>query len=910
MNGTDLPVELPRPIADALDRGATVVTVNQRSARNIRLAYDRCKRGLGLISWQPADVLAWDSWTAFLWRSLLLEGQVSELLLNRTQEHTIWRRVISTDPEMQNTLRSPDSLAELAADAWKLLARHNGLLRLRGNWANPETRTFQRWVMEFERRCRAEKLLPQASLESALSHALERSHLRIAGAIALFGFEEMTPAQRKLIEDAVLSGTTVEELTLAVESTDRLLVRAEDEDHELEIAARWARNLLHERPSTRIAIILPSLEDRRTSIDRVFRAVLAPELEDIAAANHTAPYEFSLGSPLAETPMVRVALDLLRWVSGPLAIDRISALLVSPLFAADEDERHARATFDAFELRQAKILRPEASLNWLADMIARSRRRPQLTTLLSVLKTTARITEGISAGERRSYGAWADAIRELLQAMRWGRGPHEDSIEFQTRRKWESALDELATLDFEGERLDLVQARTELERITRLTTFAPESRDTPIQILGPLEAAGSNFDAVWFIGAANLTWPPNISTNPLLPWALQRELGAPGTDNSSDDMRAGRIVQRIAASAPVSIFSYATESRDGVQRPSPVLDVLHLRESSVAAVAPPLETFPVVPLEEFTDAAPLSPLPDRIIRGGAEILHLQAACGFRAFAEHRLWSNDLEQLELGMDAGERGNVVHRALEHFWREEATSQTVLKAMTSEQRKAALDRSIEYGLRRVSKLLTGWDEAYLEMQRTRLAVLLDAWLQIELKREPFSVKLNEQRFDDAHIGPLRLSVRLDRVDESETGDVIIDYKTGTAAPSEWQGNRPDAPQLPLYAVLAVDAQPESQLADVAFGLLRPAKEMAFDSFTKKITAETSKSQRRPRSLPEQIDTWRDVLTELAQAFYRGDTRVDPKKYPTTCSRCEQRILCRLNPAAFDEDLDEEETPDTGNG
>ena len=54
MNETDLLVELPRPIADALDRGATVVTANQRAARTLRVAFDRSKRELGFTSWQPA----------------------------------------------------------------------------------------------------------------------------------------------------------------------------------------------------------------------------------------------------------------------------------------------------------------------------------------------------------------------------------------------------------------------------------------------------------------------------------------------------------------------------------------------------------------------------------------------------------------------------------------------------------------------------------------------------------------------------------------------------------------------------------------------------------------------------------------------------------------------------------------
>ena len=42
-------------------------------------------------------------------------------------------------------------------------------------------------------------------------------------------------------------------------------------------------------------------------------------------------------------------------------------------------------------------------------------------------------------------------------------------------------------------------------------------------------------------------------------------------------------------------------------------------------------------LEEVEDVARIQALPDRVIRGGARVLELQAACGFRAFAEQRLW---------------------------------------------------------------------------------------------------------------------------------------------------------------------------------------------------------------------------------------------------------------------------------
>ena len=74
-----------------------------------------------------------------------------------------------------------------------------------------------------------------------------------------------------------------------------MLVEAADERAELECAARWVRRILEERDGARVGVIVPGLEKERAEIDRVFREVLAPELEDIGAGEDGAPYEFSLG---------------------------------------------------------------------------------------------------------------------------------------------------------------------------------------------------------------------------------------------------------------------------------------------------------------------------------------------------------------------------------------------------------------------------------------------------------------------------------------------------------------------------------------------------------------------------------------------------------------------------------------
>jgi ATP-dependent helicase/nuclease subunit B len=892
---------LPGGIADALEQGAVVVTSNQRAARSLRRGWDRRNRELGLSSWVPAPVISWDAWLANMWHRLLVEGRVAEMILNRSQEHVVWRTILEADEELAS-LRSVDSLAVMAAEAWQILSGYDGHSRLRGAIGSSDTRSFQRWARAFERRCQIEGFIPQTQLEDKLRELCEKEIAGhgffelIAKRVVLVGFDHMVPAQRRLVDALRLADGQVEELRLAVPTQRRILVEAEEGQEELLLAARWVRRYLEENTNGTVAVIVPALESERRDIDRAFREVLAPELEDIRASSQTGPYEFSIGVALAETPLVAAAFDLLRWSIDPLPLERVSALLMSPYFAMTSEERSARAEFDAFELRRAWILRPEISQLGLVEMIERSKRRSKLSRLLSTLRAMVKIANRLMGLDARTHAEWAEQMRELLAAAAWGSGEGETSVEFQTRRKWESALDELVTLDFNGVSVEFAPALSSLERIARQTTFAPESRGAPVQVMGPLEAAGSTFDAVWFLRAGELSWPMPTTSNSLLPWHLQRELEMPGTDAALDSEHARRITERIVASAGYVVFSYAKESSEGRQRPSPLLARLGLESVNVAELVESVPPHTLVELEEVADIAQVQAHPDRVIRGGARLLELQAACSFRAFAEQRLWAMELESIEPGIDARVSGTVVHHALEGFWNEVKTQDT-LRLMNAEMRDEVLGRSISEALKKTAEAsATDWDEAYIEVQQERLRRLLSGWLELELKRGlPFEVKLSEKRLDDVRVGPLRLSVRMDRVDVVEGGEVLIDYKTGDASPNEWLTTRPDAPQLPLYAILT----PPDRLQGVAFGLVRAGEDRALKGYATSdgVIPKANKLKEAP-TLQAQVERWREVLVALAEEFSSGDARVFPKTYPGSCAHCGQRLLCRLDVSLLEED------------
>jgi ATP-dependent helicase/nuclease subunit B len=887
---------LPTEIADAIAAGATVVTGNQRAARTLRHAYDRKNRTLGLSSWRPAHVLAWDAWTAELWQRLLIDGLASQLLMNSAQELTLWRQVLEADNELLS-LRSKDSLATLASDAWDKLCSYNGQTKIRSLTVSSDTRAFQRWISGFQRRCRNNNLLAQADLQETLRGFFQAGQLQLESShIILAGFDSTTPAQMRLIEAVRFTGCRVDEVRLNVAAQEVILAHAEDEQQELYSAAQWVRSYVEDHPNARVAVIVPALGKQRAEIDRVFREVLAPESQNIAAPIDAVPYEFSLGVPLAETPMVIVAMSLLQWSMKPLPIDRVTHLLLSPYFGASPEEQGARAEFDAFELRKKQMLRPDISLAWLSAALDKSKRKQKLGSLPEIVHemrfTAASRLEG---AERKTHSEWATRMRELLHAARWGASRIESSTEFQVRNKWESALDELTTLDFDGARVSFIFTFESLQRIVRQTMFAPESREAPVQVMGPLETAGATFDAAWFLQAGDLTWPAAISSNPLLSWQLKKELGVPGADFAIDNQFAGKVIKRISQCAKMVIFSYALESAEGRQRPSPALEDLHLSGVAVKQLVVTEPHHPIAELEAIDDSAAIPPPPGRVISGGARILQLQAACGFRAFAEQRLWSTELESVDPGIDEKENGTIVHRALEYFW-EEVRTQSALKLMTSFERAALLDHCVTRALKSFMQISeTPWDKAYIATQRDRLCKLLTAWLDLELRRPPFEVKLSEKSFDDVHIGPLRLNVRMDRIDKIDGGELLIDYKTGPASPNDWLTERPNAPQLPLYAVLS---DPE-QLKGVAFGLVRAGENLDFTGYAAADGILLHPIKLKAPSLEAQVEDWHRILSNLAEQFYSGDARVAPKKYPKTCSYCAQRILCRLDTSLLEEDV-----------
>ena len=911
--------------------GSLVVLPNARAARTLRSAFDRFKadeaqRGLGPSAWEPARALSWQQFTTGLFNDLVLSGDESRLLLNEAQEHQLWREIIAD--AQPNALPSTDSLADLAGKAWHLASAYNATQRIAATANTSDTRTFAAWAADFTTRCKKSDVLSLAQLDSALLAHLQRNTLIAPANLHLAAFDDPTPSQSMLLDALRDSGTIVIDhpitnsgcpMSLAlgdmgsqdaqpITTPLRASIIAPTERDELYLAARWIRTYLkqHRNENKSVAVLMPSLDDDRAQLELTFREVLAPELESIQADLSSAPWEFSTGIPLATLPLIQPILELAHWVRAPLSLDRISALLLSPFFGF-ADDRNLAAHFDAAVLRRSSLLRPELDLTTLLTL---ADTKSHVALLPAWLRNVhSQITRAGNLQADRAFAEWAEFLRGLTGAAQWPGERTLTAAEFEATRAWDSVLDLLSTLDYANHRVSLSAFLESLDRQTRITSFTGPSARAPVQIMGIEDAAGSAFDVTLFFRATDANWPRSPQPNPLLSWQLQQQLAMPGASSAATIAHARSFTSRLLERSGAMLFFSAAENADGHLRPTSLLAELEIPTIAPNDLIPTPPPVAPVPIEEFADTAPLPPLPSAEIHGGSSVLRLQAACGFRAFAEFRLQAKELDEFTLGLDAQQSGQLIHRALRDFWAIVKT-QSQLRSLSPEDRALHLRRSIDAAVSRNLQLHDTWDEAFVALQRQRLFTLLDRWLLLELERSPFEVLVHEHE-DRIDVGPLSLEVRFDRIDKleasSKPGDsfVLVDYKTGNSGhPNQWDGERPDDPQLPLYAL----AYQPSELKALTFAKVTTEKMKWLGVQDEPGILPSARANQNPQvDLPQLIEEWRNVLTQLANDFAAGRAFVAPKAYPKTCEHCRQRLFCRLNPAALQNIPDDESTEES---
>ncbi|NCF27811.1 MAG: hypothetical protein GWP69_10545 [Gammaproteobacteria bacterium] len=896
---------------DTLDQDTTLITVNRRLSRVLRGEFDRGQLAAGAKVWESPDILPYSSWLQRTWNDIVAGADRSlPALLSAEQDLSLWEQVISQrldglSGDGEAPLLQSAEAARNAQAAWALLRAwrldYDDDLGL----ANDEVRAFRGWAREYASHCRRGNWVDLASVGDLLVDGLAVVHAGGTRRVWLAGLDAPTPQQQSLFAALAELGITVENRQPPCHDGNGLRFGFASQDDELQAAAHWARQRVEDGAVGPVGIVVPGLAAVRHRVAAIFEDVFAPGAARPGSAEPTAAFNISLGQPLAEVQVVADALLSLRAMDGRLSLPDCGRWLLSPYLGGGDASWRAR--LDA-QLRQ--IGEPRYTLRRLSELAVRMDGKPHADGTQSSHGNAASFAtflqdlqaHGASGTRRQAVSDWAAQFSSWLVGAGWPGDRALGSQEYQAVQAFRELLGSLAALAPVLPPLDFPAALSQLNRLAAGQVFQARSGAAPVQILGVLEAAGVDYSHLWISGLHHQAWPEPARPNPFLPIKLQRELQMPRAGSEQQLDWARTWTARMLASAPEVIVSYPRTRADEPLRASALIVQLPegdddaIRSNRIPGDADRVHA--AAPAAEFLDdtVAPAVD-PGRTVRGGVSVFKDQAACPFRAFAIHRLGACDVAAPDSSLDPRVRGNLAHRLLELLW-QALGGQPRLLAMSARERgeliRTCAERVLADEARRRPHTLRG---RLLGMEQTRLESLADAWLDIEAERASFEVEAEQS--ESRTVAGLPVTLRPDRMDRLDDGQLfLVDYKTGQCNPKDWFGERPDEPQLPVYA-LAMDDMGEGRVAGLAFGVLRPG-DLGYRGLgdgAELAPGVNNVSSSRLHGAREAADwdahklLWRQRLSRLAQAYLEGDARVDPKIPGATCRYCELQLLCRIH-------------------
>ena len=845
-------------LLQSLEQGALVLTPNRRLAAYLKKLYNQHQQEHGKLVWPSPTINTLTSWLEEQWQ----QNDNPSLLLNEHQTLSCWEQVVADLFNSQTTAQS-------AYDAWKILQTWQIDIEKNTFNYNVDSQAFFDWAQSYQ-----EKIQQLHACDvSLIPSRLIKHHdlFQLPPQIIFACFDEFTPVIDTLIS-ILKNKTKINYFDNRLKKSQVNVLACLDRDTEYFHMAQWAlQQLLAGRRY--IGCVIPNLHQQRDNIERIFSQLISDKHQ----------FNISGGQPFINFPVIHHAFNALHLSdTSDLSLSLISTLLRSPYIGDANSEKASRALLDAklHERGELSISR-ENLLHWTKKFT------PKLHLLLTQCFTHA-------YPKSTSPSSWSNYFSQFLGLLGW---PGEESLtshEYQVVQRWLEFLSDFARLDVVIHSLTFFEALSKLKQLASNTQFQTQSTTSPIQILGILEAAGMTFDALWVSGLDDENWPVAANPNPFIPLPLQRQFKLPHADAERELTFSKQLTQRFAVSAEHVIFSHALKNNDRMLRPSslitsfPSIDATELHLSKIISQAE--QQFSTRDIEMIEENNVPQVTPEEIIQGGSGILKSQSACPFQAFAKVRLHADGIDEPHLGLNALQRGVILHRTLEMIWRELKTHEK-LCTLNDHELSELISPKIRETLHHFRKIVPHHlSPRFLELEHERLLHLLKTWLQLEKQRPLFKV-ISQEVEQNITLGNIRFKLRVDRIDQLENGKkIIIDYKTSKTSIKDWFGERLSEPQLPLYSLsdeeIAGLLFAQVKIDDLCFkGLTETNANIAnvntFDEIKNEDTAHDWNAQR---------DRWREELTKLARDFENGHAIVDPKNNET-CNRCDLQGFCRIN-------------------
>jgi probable DNA repair protein len=831
-------------LPDAVAGDATVITANRRLARALQQEFAERQVAAGRMAWRSPQILAWPDWLD----GLLQDAVGQEDLPTRINHHhsaLLWDRCLRK--ELTGDISGVTNLVRLARDSWQRLADWCVDIRDVARYAQSrDHRAFAAAAGRYAGLLDRQAWVDQAGSAGLVCRLLEDGRVRVNGRLTFAGFDRSKPIIDRVRQVLVAQGCVVRELPLPSPAVPALHA-FDTSDAELRAAGKWARARLEEKPDERIAIVVSGLEQDAERLAGLVREGLLPGYR-LSAEVPAEALNVSFGRRLSAYPAVSTGLLWLRWLAGNLRAFDVCHLLRSPLLGLSPVAGRAR-----LELK----VRVLPDRDWSPSMITSVLRgKEEAADATDWLQRAGGLTQARrDAPAAASPAEWAVRFDEALQAAGWPGQEPLNSDDFQLINRWRHLLNDLARMDLVSPRMTLEAALRQLEGMASETVFQPESDITQVHLLGPLEASGLAFDAVWIVGMSASQWPPHGNPSVLVSRRLQQQFGMPDAMPEDTVAYAAGLLQGICAAAPVVVCSYPRTADDAEQAPSELLE-------GVGAELAPGPSDPgwhaaMLPgcMATMTseDTVPAVAGEERLT-GGAATLQNQLSDPIRAFIGGRLAARTVDEQASGLPPLLRGNLVHDALYQLYFDKPSRDALAAWNDLDTRIAgAVDFAFARHERNTDEVL----RQLLAMERQRVTGLLRDFVALDREREAFEVVAIERKLELVIAG-VQIELRIDRIDRLGSGRIaIIDYKTGAEKKFLDSAGSPREIQLVAYACAVPEAVGALALANV------DSRIVGFNG--------AGEGFSDTEGWDDQLANWSQLVRDACAAIARGDVRVN---------------------------------------
>lgn len=851
-----------------IDKRVIHLTANSRLSQALKTQFALEKREI--VSFTPTILTwgqFWQGWQQQAW--LLGEWPLNPPRLISAFEATQhWQQLLEQ--------HSPTALLNLADtakqlyQAWCLWLEYQGETPL--EFVTPEGRLFDLCRQDYQAWLSQQGFIDEPLLMQQRLDWFAQGKGGCPSDVVWHGFDELTPSMKRWQSLLAQRGC---QQRMATEPTQNnkptQLYSGADLRDECQQAALFATEVLQQALANqqslnaiRIGIVAPNLAEIKSPLSFWLDQALYQAFEDHPLLAHHSTerlYNISLGTPLSQLPYIAFLQQTLTIAAKPkqsLAYQDWSQWLTSPFQLG---ELAARQGLDN-QLRKLQWAR----ISWF-DLPQRTEHLTwpkALTHLLTRLQAHSPATSSITQGQ---FVDWVLQGVSLLDAKLAGLS----SEIYQQREKWQQSLERFGALAALPKKQSLSAWLSQWQAYQAQTLHQAQSTWLqPIQVIGMLEAGGQVFDALWVMGLDDEAWPRPPQPNAFLPLAWQRAQACPRCDAQRELHYAQTLTQRLQASAQQCVMSYARQKGEAISLPSPLIADLAATYQAHQFHDASQQAWLQRPEMQWVlqNQAPPIPLGERV-PGGSGILKAQSQCPLMAFFDYRLGAKyGLDGVEEGLASTDQGRILHRVLQLFWQKTRT-QTALLAMDDNEVQQRLTDLLNAEF---SQLQAHFSASYIQQEQQRMLDLLLQWMALEQVRPlGFEVVETEQELVLTLAG-IEFKISIDRIDQTEQGRLVLDYKTGQATINDLLCEPIRAPQLAVY-LQAVTAP----IAGLGYGLLSSDKGVNWNLLSEQpdLVAKTGKNWQK---LSEKGD-WQDVpwvdfidflqqqVTQLAQALQQGE-------------------------------------------